>query len=564
MEGAAPQVLDVPGYRLHRVVGVGGFGRVHLATPVGGAQEVAIKVLHRSVDDATAERVRTEIQVMGTLGWHPGIVRIIDAGVTDGGQPFIVMEHMARGSLGGVLRREGPLPWKAVRAHAIQAATALQVAHQAGLLHRDIKPDNLLLADDGQVKLSDFGVTMAAEGAGTSRGTTGTLAYSAPELLEGRGATPATDVYALGATMFALVTGQPAFQRDTDEAPVAMVLRAYREAVPDLRPLGVPDPIARVVERAMAKDPTRRPTSAQDLATELQTAGAEVGLQQVAVIGAGRGGAPAPPAAAAAAGPGQQYSPEQRARARRLQRLTARAGGIAAVLVVVAFVSVGSLRGFGPLDQEGDTAAPAADAPAGVGPADEGLADPDPAGQDPADEGPADEGAADQDPPDPAPGVDPDDQDVGETPDAAEAEPPIAPAPTTSPLPAQPPPAPTSPATPPAAPPPDDAPLPLAPNTTQAGEITAAAPTVTYVFEGATDQAIELRLTAAAAGLEPTLTLIGPDGATVATAAPDDPDDPGTTAGTTTLSLQLPADGTYQVVVSAEGTGPFDLLLRAR
>ncbi|CAN5503725.1 hypothetical protein BH23ACT9_BH23ACT9_18070 [soil metagenome] len=390
----------VPGYAVAREIGRGGFGVVYLADAQAaaetGAQSVAVKVLNRVLDVDATKRFQGEVQAMGTLAWHPNIISIIDAGTTaqaDTPLPFIVMEYLPDGSLGDRLRAGGPLDPQAVSAWGIQAATALQVAHNAGLLHRDVKPDNLLLASDGSVKLSDFGVTLAASTAGVARGTTGTVAFSAPELLAGEGASPASDVYALGATLFALLRGEPAFARDTDESPAALILRAYREPVADLRQHGVPDPLARVVERAIAKDPAARPQAAQDLALELQSARQALSMPPVTVAGSGR------PVATAALAPGSglpdqprlglpdqpplglpdQPPPEQRRRARRMQRVLTGVGAVAAALVAVTFVAVSDLSQFGTGGDLGsDAAPPPAEAPPDSDPADSGAVDSDP------------------------------------------------------------------------------------------------------------------------------------------------------------------------------------------
>ncbi|WP_108666988.1 serine/threonine-protein kinase [Euzebya rosea] len=346
----------VPGFQLQQQLGRGGFGVVYLATATRSGQPLALKVLHRVLDEDAVHRVAAEVQVMGTLAWHPAIVAIIDAGDVDG-QPWIAMEYLARGSLGDLMRREGAQPVDMVTAAGIQAATGLQVAHNAGLLHRDVKPDNLLIADDGQVKVSDFGVALAAGAAGRRRGTTGTIAYSAPELLAGAGASTATDIYALGATLYALLTGQPAFHRDTDESPAAMMLRAHRDPVPDLAEQGFPLPVARVLRRAMAKAPTDRPARAEDLARELQSARQELGLAAVPVVTAGR---PASPSAsglpAPAAGLPDQPPAEARRKAQRLQRIVGGIGAAAAALVAVTFVATSSFTGGGDPDVGSDAA----------------------------------------------------------------------------------------------------------------------------------------------------------------------------------------------------------------
>ena len=340
--------LQLPGYRVRGVIGRGGFGVVHSAVREVDGRPVAIKVLHRVLDDVEGARFAAEIQAMGTLAWHPAIVGILDAGEVEG-QPYFVMEHVAGGSLGDRLRDQGAQSPDAVTAAGIQAAMGLQVAHNAGLLHRDIKPDNVLVTADGTVKVSDFGVTLAAGSAGTRRGTTGTVAFAAPELLAGSGATTATDIYALGASLFALLDGEPAYHRETDESPAAMILRAHRDPVPDLAEAGHPAPLATAIQRAMVKDPSQRPARAEDFARELAAAREALGLPAVPVVGAGRA-APGPmPAAAAAVGLPDQPPVEARRKAQRLQRILGGVGAAAAALIAVTFVAT-SFIGGGSLD----------------------------------------------------------------------------------------------------------------------------------------------------------------------------------------------------------------------
>lgn len=353
-------------------LGRGGFGAVYRARSRRTGELVAVKVMHHRPPAAAARQLDQEIQLLATLSWHPGIVQIVDAGADADGRPWIAMELVEGGSLGDRLRTQPPPPPPVVAGWGVQAANALAVAHHAGVLHRDVKPDNLLVTGAGDVKLGDFGVALAAGTAGSQR-TTGTIAYAAPELLAGMPSSTATDVYALGATLYALLAGGPAYARPGDESPAAIALRAIRDPVPDLTDLGVPAPLARVVRRAMAKDPADRPASAAALQQELESASRELGWTPPAVVRA-PSGTPAPRSTAPTAAP--PAPPRGRS---RWQRALAPLAGVAAALLAVSVLTVTRL---------GDDAPDDAAAPPATAPGDPGATDPAAAGDDDAAEVP--------------------------------------------------------------------------------------------------------------------------------------------------------------------------------
>ncbi|WP_219418908.1 serine/threonine-protein kinase, partial [Pseudonocardia nigra] len=267
--------LGVPGLAHPEVIGQGGYGTVYAVDEPEFGRKVAVKVLHDRLDGDNVRRAFVrECQAMGALSVHPHIVTVHRGGTTGRGEPYIVMDLMSGGSLADRMRREGPLPWAEVLEVAVTVAGALETAHRAGILHLDLKPANVLVSRYGEPKLGDFGISRLpgvteTTGSGKIRAS---VAYAAPErLLEGT-ATPAADLYGLGATMFALLTGRPAFVTDTAEEPLATVARIVREPVPDLRPRGVPDPVCRVVEQLLAKSPAERPASAAEAIVALQTA----------------------------------------------------------------------------------------------------------------------------------------------------------------------------------------------------------------------------------------------------------------------------------------------------
>jgi serine/threonine protein kinase/plastocyanin len=264
--------VDVPGYADLQEIGRGGYAVVYRASQLAFNRTVALKVLQRAdLDDEQQRRFAKECQAVGGLSWHPHIVGVYDAGITPTGYAFLAMEFLEDGSLGDRLRREGPLAWSEALAIVIQVAGALEAAHQAGVVHRDVKPENLLVDHYGEVKLADFGIAAVSGGTQTATGVvTATISHAAPEILAGSRASVASDIYALGSTAYSLLVGKPAFWESTDEGVIPVIMRATTQPVPDLRPRGVPDDLSAAIELAMAKDPSRRPASARELGEALQ------------------------------------------------------------------------------------------------------------------------------------------------------------------------------------------------------------------------------------------------------------------------------------------------------
>lgn len=231
---------------------------------------VAIKVIQSEVDLDDRDRFVREQHAMGVLSGHPHIVTILQSGITPSGRPYLVMPFHARGSLDSRLHNDGPVDWRTAVTIGIKVAGALEVAHRAGILHRDVKPANILLTDYAEPALSDFGIARVEGSFETSRSViTGSPAFSAPEVLQGQPPTVASDVYSLGATLFALVTGHAAFERRAGEYVVTQFLRIARDPVPDLRET-LPEDLCAAIEHAMARDPGDRPDTATDFGEELR------------------------------------------------------------------------------------------------------------------------------------------------------------------------------------------------------------------------------------------------------------------------------------------------------
>ena len=250
-------------YRVERVLGVGAMAKVLLAHDAELGREVAVKLLDEALaaDPSFRARFAREARVAAGLS-HPNIVTIFDVGEADG-RPFIVMELVPGRTLEERLRREGALRASDVLAIARQVCDGLEHAHSNGLVHRDLKPGNLIERDDGTVKIADFGIARAVEGTElTETGTVvGTAAYLAPEQAEAGTVSPATDLFALGAVLYELVTGRQPWKIDS-----LAELAARREAPPPELPSDTPPGLRAAIERCLQPEPEDRPSSAAEVA----------------------------------------------------------------------------------------------------------------------------------------------------------------------------------------------------------------------------------------------------------------------------------------------------------
>jgi non-specific serine/threonine protein kinase len=261
--------LSAAGFSYAEEVGRGGFGVVYRCTQLALDRRVAVKVLTAKLDEKR-ERFMREQRAMGRLTGHPNIVGVLQVGETKSGYPYLVMQYHRKGSLEARIRQLGPLPLDEVVRLGVKMAGALATAHQRGILHRDVKPANILLTDYGELALCDFGIAHMSDAFKTAADTfTGSPAFAAPETLHGDPPSESSDVYGLGATLFAALTGHAAFERRSGEQLVAQFLRIASESAPDLRETGIPDDISDLVERAMSPDPNDRP-SAASLGEEIQ------------------------------------------------------------------------------------------------------------------------------------------------------------------------------------------------------------------------------------------------------------------------------------------------------
>ena len=264
VSGMVTAELAAAGFEDAVEIGRGGFGIVYRCTQASLERSVAIKVLTADLDEQNRERFMREQRAAGRLTGHPNIVNILHADVTDNGRPFIVMPYHSRGSVDARIRRHGPLPLDEVLRLGVKMAGALEAAHSLGILHRDIKPANILLTDYGEPALTDFGIAHITGGFETTTGVvSGSPAFIAPEVVAGSPPSMSADVYGLGATLFAGLTGHAAFERRSGEHLMAQFLRITAEPVPDPREHGVSEDVSTIIEQAMASDPDARPSAAE-------------------------------------------------------------------------------------------------------------------------------------------------------------------------------------------------------------------------------------------------------------------------------------------------------------
>jgi eukaryotic-like serine/threonine-protein kinase len=334
-----PGDLIADRYELEELVGSGGMSDVFRARDNQLDRRVAIKVLHqRYADDPEyLERFRTEARSVARLS-HPNIVTVIDRGV-DNGRQYIVFEHVDGENLKELVQRSGRLPVRRAVELALAVADGLAFAHQEGLVHRDVKPQNVLLSREGEVKVTDFGIarSLEVEHGVTQTGTVlGTGEYLAPEQASGKPVSPATDVYSLGVVLWEMLAGQVPFD---GENFVAVALRHVNEPLPSLREVrpDVTPRLAAAVERALAKDPASRFPSMAALAKELRACLAEPAGEAPVAQGESALTLITPPAPAA--------PPPARARRRRSRRRPLAYALLALAVAGAAFAAVVLLGG---------------------------------------------------------------------------------------------------------------------------------------------------------------------------------------------------------------------------
>jgi eukaryotic-like serine/threonine-protein kinase len=286
-------------YRLEERIASGGMGDVWRCVDDVLGRTVAVKILLPSLleEPGFTERFRGEARTMATIN-HPGVVDIYDYGSDPAAGAYLVMEYVEGDALSRTLSRVGRLTPARTMALVAQAAEALHAAHQTGVVHRDVKPGNLLVRPNGTLVLTDFGIARSVGAAQlTAAGSVlGTASYISPEQAMGEQATPLSDVYALGVVAYQCLAGRRPFE---GENPLEIAMRHVRESPPPLPP-DIPPPVRAIVERAMAKQPAARWPNASSFGAVARRAAAELASTAPPASPATPPGGPARPVVTAA------------------------------------------------------------------------------------------------------------------------------------------------------------------------------------------------------------------------------------------------------------------------
>jgi eukaryotic-like serine/threonine-protein kinase len=336
-------------YELGRVLGRGGMAEVREAQDLRLHRRVAVKILHASLadDPAFIERFRREATAVAALN-HPGLVGIYDAG-SDGDTRYLVMEYLEGTTLAELLREQGRLDVSRLVEVGVAAAGALEAVHRAGLVHRDVKPANIMITPDGGVKLMDLGIARSSDASALTATSSviGTAAYLAPEQALGQPADARSDIYALGCVLYEAATGRQPFEGDSAVAVALQQVNAV-PPVPSSLVSDLPADLDTILARAMAKEPALRYTTAADLSEDLQRL--RRGVPVTAVL-------PATDAPTQAMAPADEIAVRSRTAAgvpevRRNRTSRWVAAGLVAIAAVVGLIALAVAGGL--FDGDGD------------------------------------------------------------------------------------------------------------------------------------------------------------------------------------------------------------------
>jgi serine/threonine-protein kinase len=317
-------------YRLESKLGSGGMSTVYLARDETLERWIAVKVMHREISDQPdqIERFRREARAVAQLS-HPNVVAVIDAG-EDGGYPYIVFEYVQGETLKQRIDRLGRLPVDEAAAYGIEIGRGLAAAHGRRLVHRDVKPQNVLIDPEGRAKVTDFGIARSLESDGLTKTgrVLGTTDYVSPEQAMGQEVDDRTDIYSLGVLLYEMLTGEPPFQAET---LVGVAMKHVNEQMPDVqkRRPEVSAALAAVIERATAKEPKKRYSDMAAFLADLE------GALEVEVSRAGTAH-------------GEATTVIDSVRKRRIPRRASAAGGVLVLLAAAAALLIAALTGNKP------------------------------------------------------------------------------------------------------------------------------------------------------------------------------------------------------------------------
>lgn len=281
----------IEGYSDFHLIGSGGFSRVYRAYQERYDRTVAVKVLNVvDLDEKAMRRFERECALTGRLTGHPHIVTALDAGATAGGSPYLTTDYYARGSLADRIKDQGPLDVTRALDMGIKLCGAIETAHRAGVLHRDIKPQNILISKFGEPALGDFGISTIAVSRTAASVSTGafTPLHAPPEVLENDTTHPTSDIYSLGSTLYYLLAGRAAFDTinpdSQSEGIMVLLRRIMTEPLPPIDRDDVPVEVLRVLDTAMQKDTANRYQSPIAFGEALQALQAAMALPRTGMV----------------------------------------------------------------------------------------------------------------------------------------------------------------------------------------------------------------------------------------------------------------------------------------
>ncbi len=274
-----------PGYSDVTEIAAGPFAVVYRAVELGTSRPVALKVLDMTSSSAAAvEPFKEHLATLSLLGKHPNVVTLYRSFLTTDGLPVLVME-LCRESYGQRAALRGPLAPAQVVPAAIKVAGALETAHRSGILHRDVKPQNILVSEGGEPVVADFGlVALQTLGQSTKRLAGAATLHAAPEVLEGQALSPATDVYGLASSVYELIVGRGPFVTYKGEEPTSVILRVLRDPAPRPPLSSMSIALADLLESSLAKDSLSRPQSAASFAESLRRIEAAAGWPETQYV----------------------------------------------------------------------------------------------------------------------------------------------------------------------------------------------------------------------------------------------------------------------------------------